>query len=134
MELVAGSHSPLTITSHMAGVVGDALVSARVTLLDMSTASGRAARFDGGHHALLRQRECRTAQGTIGVAVAAEDVRHLQRRTVHERASAGWRRDGSRRGPLGPWEQVERAGGRADLRGGDAKIPGGRLETAMAEE
>jgi hypothetical protein len=115
-------------------VVGDALVATRVALLDVAAECSGAARFDGGHHALLRQRECWTAQGTIGVAVAAEDVRHLPRRTVHARASAGWRRDGSRRGPLGPWEQVERAGGRADLRGGDAKIPGGRLETAMAEE
>ena len=53
----AGERLALGTVAITAGVVGDALVSARVTRLDMSTASGRAARFDGGHHPPLRGRE-----------------------------------------------------------------------------
>jgi hypothetical protein len=75
-----------------ARVEGDALVSARVTPLDMPTARGGAARFDSGHDPALSGRERRTGAVTIGVAVAADDVRHFQCRTTHGRASARRRR------------------------------------------
>ena len=116
-----------------AGIIGDALVATRRARFDMPTEDGGAARLDRGHDASLGGRQRGTGCGTIGVAVAAEDIRHLQRRTIHERASTG-----GRGGAIGRWrrmwKQVERARGRTDLRRGDPQIAGGGLETAMAEE
>src|SRR5206468_2751709 len=107
--------------------------STRVALLDVPAERRSAAGLDRGHHAPLRGREPGTSGCTIGIAVATEDVRHLQRRTIHERASADGRR-GRSRGRRRTWEQVERTGGRTDLRRGDAQIAGGGFQAATAEQ
>jgi len=50
-----------------------------------------AARLDRRHHAALRGREGWPRRLTIGVTVAAEEVRPLQPRTIHGGSSAGRR-------------------------------------------
>jgi len=116
-----------------AGVIGDALVATGVALFDMAAERRGATGLDRGHDAPLGGRERGTGGGAIGLTVAAEDIRHLQRRTGHERALLG-----RRRGRVG-WcrrtgEEVEGARGRTDLRRGDAQIAGGGFQTAVAQE
>ena len=69
-------------------VVGDANHAAVVAPLDMAAERRGAARLDGGHDAALVGREPTTLCGTERIAVAAEDVRHLQRGT-HRSGSVG---------------------------------------------
>jgi hypothetical protein len=73
----------LGTVSIRAGVIGDALVPTRVALFDMATERGGAARLDRGHHAPLRGRERGGRLASIGLAVAAEDVRHFERAATH---------------------------------------------------
>jgi hypothetical protein len=111
--------SPEARAPHNAGVIGDALVATRLALFDMAAEPGGTTPLDRGHHAPLGRRQRGTGGGTIGLAVAAEDIRHLQRRTGHERVSLG-----RRGGRVGWWhrtgEELEWAGGRTDLGRGDA--------------
>jgi hypothetical protein len=58
--------------------IRDALVTALITLLDMTAKRGGAAEFDRGHHAALRRAQLRLMLRTIGVAIAAEHVRHFR--------------------------------------------------------
>ena len=59
------------------------LVTTGVALFEMPAEDGSAARFDRGHDAALSGRQ-RGGVLTIAVAVAAEDVRHLQLRAGHD--------------------------------------------------
>ncbi len=65
------------------GVVPDARVRTAVARLDVAAARGGAAGLDGGHHAPVRDGQRRPGLGTIGLAMAAEHVRHGQRRAIH---------------------------------------------------
>ena len=68
------------------GVVADPLMTALVTLLPMSAQSCGPAHFDGSHHTPMSCRQgCRMFL-TIIVAVAAEDIRHLQLRSLQPRS------------------------------------------------
>jgi hypothetical protein len=64
-------------------VVANPVVVAVITLLDMAAEGGRPAVLDRGHDAPLGGRQRAVLLGTIGVAIAAEDVRHFQRRALH---------------------------------------------------
>jgi hypothetical protein len=63
--------------------VADALLTACITLFDLSSESRRPAYLDGGHDASLRCGHRRTVLVSVGLAVAAEDVRHFQLRAIH---------------------------------------------------
>jgi hypothetical protein len=73
------SQLPITDFAHKAAIERDAHHSAVGALLDMAAKRRRAARFDRGHHLALPSREDSFMLGAEGVAVVAEDVRHLQR-------------------------------------------------------
>src|SRR4051795_11710054 len=75
---VPESHSP---SSDRPGVVGDADLATSVALLDMTAERCRAARLDGGHDPPLDARQPIALCGPERLAVAAEDVRHVQRGT-----------------------------------------------------
>jgi hypothetical protein len=95
----------LGTVSIRAGVIRDALVPTRVALFDMAAERGGAARLDRRHDAPLSGRQGPVGLLTIGVAVAAEDVRHFERRPVHDRArSEVLKRDRWRRRRKGTWE------------------------------
>jgi hypothetical protein len=66
-----------------AGVIRDALVTTGVALFDMPAEHGGAARLDRGHDAPLGGRQRPADLLPIGIAVAAEDVRHFERRAIH---------------------------------------------------
>ena len=73
--------------------------------------------------------------GTIGIPVAAEDIRHFELRSLHgERRSEvlGW----PSRFRRGQWarQQVQGAAGGADLGGGQAQVARRGREAAMAEQ
>jgi hypothetical protein len=76
-------NSPLEKTPHNAGAVANAPVAALIALLDLSAESRRAAHLDGGHDAPLRRGHGRATLLSIGFAVAAEDIRHLELRAFH---------------------------------------------------
>jgi hypothetical protein len=63
--------------------VADTLLTACITLFDLSSESRRPAYLDGDHDASLRCGHRRTALVSIGLAVAAEDVRNFQLRAIH---------------------------------------------------
>src|SRR4051795_8699498 len=93
---VPESHSP---SSDRPGVVGDADLATSVALLDMTAECCRAARLDGGHDPPLDARQPIALRGPERLAVAAEDIRHLQRGTHGPVTRAGPPRGkGGRRG------------------------------------
>ena len=61
-----------------AGVVGDADQAAIRAVLGMAAQRRRPAQLDGAHHAPLDAAEMTVMGAAIGVAVAAEDIRHFQ--------------------------------------------------------
>ena len=63
--------------------IRDALVTALIALLDMTAKRGGAAEFDRGHDATLRCAQLRVMPRTIGVAIAAEHIRHFRPRPGH---------------------------------------------------
>ena len=65
-----------------AAVVAGPLVIAAVAALEMTAESGRAAHLDRGHDAPLSRGERRAMLLTIGLTVAAEDVRRFQLRAI----------------------------------------------------
>lgn len=67
-----------------AGAVANQPVAAVIALLDLSAESRGATHFDGRHHASLRAGYRCAVLVSPGAAVAAEDVRHLELRTIHE--------------------------------------------------
>ena len=119
-----------------AGVVPDAGVVAAIALLDMPAEGGGPAGLDRVHDPPLGGRQGALLRAAIGLAVAAEDVRPLQRRPSHRPTlrSERWRRGGRILRRLGPRQQVEGAGGRAHLGRGDSQVAGGGGEAAMPEE
>ena len=82
-------------------VVGDADHAAVVALLDMAAERRGAASLDRGHDAALVRQEPTALRGTECIAVAAEDVRHLQRGTHRSRYSGGITSSESRSNGLG---------------------------------
>src|SRR5205807_10290493 len=64
-----------------AGVVGDARKGAVLASLDMTAERRRAAHLDSAHDAPLRQADMPGIGVAPCLAVAAEDIRHLQNRT-----------------------------------------------------
>jgi hypothetical protein len=79
----AGERLTLGAMTIPAGPVADTLLTACITLFDLSSESRRPAYLDGGHDASLRCGHRRTVLVSIGLAVAAEDVRHFQLRAIH---------------------------------------------------
>ena len=67
-----------------AGVVGNGRVPTIAAARDVAAEGGRPASLYRSHHAPLRAVEMAGIAGTISVAVAAEHVRHLQRRARHD--------------------------------------------------
>jgi hypothetical protein len=61
-----------------ATIVGDLGMSALTTALDMATNSGCAAGLDRCHHAQLTTIEVTGIGAAVGLAVAAEDIRHFE--------------------------------------------------------
>ena len=72
IERVAGSHSPLTITSHKARVVGDPRRAAVITRLPTPAQEGGAARRDRAQRHRLDPRE--PMRAAIGVAMRTHEV------------------------------------------------------------
>jgi len=116
-----------------ARVVGDPLIAAIVALLNVTAERGRPALFDRGHGGTLRPGQCRPVLFSIGIAVAAEYIRHLRSRKVHGgsevRRYLVWRPQGNQM-----WQQVQRTGRRTDMAGGDAQILSRGGEASMAEQ
>jgi len=69
------------------GVVPDALVAAAVTLLHMTAESGRSADLDRIHDAALGTGQRGVVVISVGVPVAAEDVRHFWPPACHRPAA-----------------------------------------------
>ena len=82
--------------------IRDALMTALITLLDMTAKRSGAAEFDRGHDAALRCAQLRVMLRTIGAAVAAEHIRHFRPRPGHQpRGSEGLGWGGRRYGGTG---------------------------------
>lgn len=88
-----------------------------------------AALLDGRHHAVLGRRQNGSDLGSEGVAVAAKDLPHGEGRARHDRHLLRRCASGS-----GPWEQVQRTGGRADRGGRDPQVARRGLQTPMPEQ
>jgi hypothetical protein len=116
---------PITGSAHKTAVVGDADQAAVIALLDMTAERRGPARLDGSHDAALLRQEPPALRSTECIAVAAEDVRHLQRGT-HGAALLG-------RNYLDR-ERVERARCPGDQTGRDLRIAGRRLQMGMPEQ
>jgi len=58
-------------------------MAALVALLDMTTQRGGSADLDCGHDAPLRRAQRLAMLGTIGIAIAAEQIRHFRPRPGH---------------------------------------------------
>ena len=80
---------PITKFAHKAGVVGDALMAAIATTLDVTAQRGRAAIFDRPHGTPPRGRQRRAVPVAKSRAEAAEHVRHFQPLASHETRSSG---------------------------------------------
>jgi hypothetical protein len=80
------SDSPIQITPHKAGVVGNALVLALIALFQMTAEGGGPAQFDGTHDAALGRGERSRMLFTIGFAITTQHVGDFQLGTIHEPA------------------------------------------------
>ena len=99
------------------------LVAAAVTLLQVAAQGGSAAEFDGAHHAPLPARERICVLLPVRQTIAAKDIRHFELRTLHRpRGSEILRCRRLRFSGHRLREQIEGAGGRTNLAGGDAEI------------
>ena len=58
-------------------------MTALIALLDVTAKRGGSTEFDRGHDASLRRAQRRVMSGAIGIAVAAEHVRHFRPRPGH---------------------------------------------------
>ena len=108
---------------------------AGVTPIEMPPERGGAARLDRGHDAPLGGGQRAAGLLPIGVAVAAENIRHFECRAIH-----GTRRSevlrGRRRG-LGcdrAREPIKGTPRRTHLDRGNSEVARGGRQTAMAEE
>ena len=110
-------------------------MTALIALLDVTAKRGSSAALDRGHDATL----CRAQRGAmplaVGVAVAAEHVRHFRPGPGHrprglEVLGRGRRRlDGHR-----TRQQVQRARRCADLAGGDPQVSGGSRKATVTKQ
>jgi hypothetical protein len=98
-----------------AGIIGDANQAAFRAPLDMAAEPRRAACLDRRHDAALGAAEVAGMRLAISLAVAAEDVRHLQCR--HDSR-------GSSQAGFPQFQPVERARRVADRRGRDLRVTG----------
>ena len=57
-------------------------MAARIALFDMTAKRRGPAAFDRGHHPALRGRQRTAVLLTMGITIAAEDVRHFRHRAV----------------------------------------------------
>ena len=98
-----GAREPLALGTVpiAAGIIGDTDLAAVLALLDMPAERRGAARLDGGHDAALGLREPAALRRAERIAVAAENIRHLQD-GAHAPGSV-WRDDLNR-------EPIKRAG------------------------
>ena len=64
-------------------IIPDALVATVIALLNVTTKRCGSAELDRAHDAMLRRGQHRGMRLTIGFAVAAEHVRHLQPGAAH---------------------------------------------------
>lgn len=80
-----GRRSPLALRAMAvaAGVVGEAGMGAVLASLDMAAERRGTAGLNGRHNAELRRAHMPGTRRTPRLAVAAEDIRHLQHRTRH---------------------------------------------------
>lgn len=78
--LCAGQRLALRAVAIAVTIEGDALVTALIALLDVTAKRCGSAEFDCGHDATLCRARRRAMLLAIGVAVAAEHVRHFQPR------------------------------------------------------
>ena len=108
-----------------AAVVGDADLTAIVALFDVTAERRGAARLDGRHDAALVGQEPTTLRDAERLAVAAEDVRHLQYGT-HEAALLG--RDNLQ------GQRVERTRCSGDQAGRDLGVTSRRLQMGVTEQ
>ena len=79
--LLGGNGLALRAMPIAAGVVGDAHMRAILAALDMAAESRGAAALDGRHDLQLREAHPSGVGSAPGRAVAAEDIRHLDRRS-----------------------------------------------------
>jgi hypothetical protein len=109
-------------------------MAAVVTLLEMAAENSSPADLNRGHGAALRRGERSAVLLTIGFAVAAKHIRHLKLWAIHvpELEVLWWSGLGLSGNRLR--EQIERAGGGAHLRSGDAQIAGRGSQTAMTQQ
>src|SRR5271157_4356891 len=101
------------------------VMAALIALLDMTAKRGGPSEFDRGHDASLRRAQRRAMLRAIGVAIAAEHVRHFWARPTHRGAvseilACGGRQGDGRR----TRQQLQGAFRGADLTRGDPQIPG----------
>jgi hypothetical protein len=66
-----------------ATVVGNTLMAAVITLLNMAAESGGAATFDRAHHAALSTAEGLSVLLAVGSTGLVENIRHLEPGGVH---------------------------------------------------
>ncbi|CAH1696710.1 hypothetical protein CHELA1G11_60027 [Hyphomicrobiales bacterium] len=72
-----------------AGIIGHADRPAGAAAIDMAAEFGGPAQFDGAHHAALDASEMTVMNLPIRLAMAAEDIRHLQSRRHGRNRSTG---------------------------------------------
>ena len=106
-------------------IVGDARLAAILAALDMTAERWRSA-ADRGHDLALVVGQPVALGSAKSVAVAAENIRHLQLLRAHDPASFG--RDHHEREPV---ERTWRVG---DQMSGDLHITGGRRKVGMSEQ
>src|SRR5882724_2394039 len=114
-----------------AGVVRDLAVRALLAARDMAAERRRAAALDRRHHLDLAEADMAGIGPAPCRAVAAKDIRDLQRWTRHDKlASGGWF------GALPELARnaIERAYDLPDGLGGDTRIERGGIELGMSQQ
>ena len=81
---------PITGFAHKTGVVGAADEAAIGAGLDMAAERRRATQLDGAHHPPLEAAQMTVMSAPIGIAVAAENIRHFQAGRHGAAGSSGW--------------------------------------------
>ena len=81
---------PITGFTHKTGVVGAADEAAIGAGLDMAAERRRPTQLDGTHHPPLEAAQMTVMSAPIGIAVAAENIRHFQAGRHGAAGSSGW--------------------------------------------
>ena len=106
-----------------------------VALFEMPPESGGAARLDRGHDAALGGGQRPAGLLPIGVAVAAEDIRHFECGAIHGTRRSEMLRERRRGlGCDGAREPIKGTPRRTHLDRGNSEVARGGRQTAMAEE